>query len=82
MVTEAFRRLLANIGFAIPRKDGKGKIFCVSSAIPGEGKSTVAANLAVSSASVGVKTVLVDCDMRKPHVKGFFDLKEIGRAHV
>lgn len=78
MVTESFRRLFANIGFAIPRKESKGKIFCVSSAIPGEGKSTVAANLAVSSASVGIKTVLVDGDMRKPHVKGFFGLKGQG----
>jgi len=78
MVTEAFRRLYANIGFAIPRKEERGKIFCISSAIPGEGKSTVAANLAISSASVGVKTVLIDCDMRKPHVKGFFGLSGLG----
>jgi len=77
-VTEAFRRLLANIGFAIPRREGKGKVFCVSSAIPGEGKSTVAINLAVTSASLGAKTVIVDCDMRKPHIKGFFALKGRG----
>lgn len=78
VVTESFRRIVANIGFGIPKKEGKGKIFCVSSAVPGEGKSTVTVNLAISSAAAGTKTVLVDCDMRKPHVSRFFNLKGRG----
>lgn len=44
------------------------QIFLVSSAIAGEGKSTIAANLALSMASKGVKTLLVDMDLRNSSV--------------
>ncbi|MBQ5365311.1 MAG: P-loop NTPase, partial [Spirochaetales bacterium] len=40
----------------------------VTSSISGEGKSTVAANLAISMARKGKRVVLVDCDLRNPTV--------------
>lgn len=43
-----------------------GKVLLVSSAIPGEGKTTVSMNLALSLAMKGKRTVLVDCDLRNP----------------
>lgn len=73
VVTESFRKIVTNIGFAIPKKeDGVGKIFCVTSAVSGEGKTTVSVNIALTLAKSGAKTILVDCDLRKPSVKRYF----------
>ncbi|MGN1009209.1 MAG: polysaccharide biosynthesis tyrosine autokinase [Butyricicoccus sp.] len=44
------------------------KVLLVSSAIPGEGKTTLAVNLALSLAQKGLRTLLVDCDLRNPSV--------------
>jgi capsular exopolysaccharide synthesis family protein len=51
---------------------GEIRTLLVTSAKEGEGKSTVASNLAVSFAQQGVKTLLVDGDMRKPHLHHLF----------
>jgi len=76
MIVEAYRNLMANINFAIPKKeDGRAKIVCVSSCFQGEGKSTTASNLALTCARTGYRTVIVDCDMRKPQVKRFMNLR-------
>lgn len=71
---EAFRNLSTNIGFAVPKHEGRGRIICISSSIPNEGKTTIAVNLAISCASAGEKTVLIDCDMRKPAVRRYFNV--------
>ena len=42
------------------------KVVAITSAIPDEGKSTVAAALAMSIAQIGGRVVLVDCDLRNP----------------
>ena len=55
--------------------EGK-QVLMVTSSISGEGKSTVAANLAVAMARKGKRVVLVDCDLRNPTVRQIFDLKE------
>ncbi len=70
---ESFRNLVSNIGFAAPKKEGRARVICISSAVSGEGKSTVSVNLAVSCASTGAKTLLFDCDMRKPSVRRYFN---------
>lgn len=51
------------------------KVLLVSSAIPGEGKTTVAANLAIALARAGKKTLLLDCDLRNPSVGKVFGQK-------
>ncbi len=53
--------------------EGK-KVLMVTSSISGEGKSTVAANLAISMARKGKRVVLVDCDLRNPTVSRIFGL--------
>jgi succinoglycan biosynthesis transport protein ExoP len=45
---------------------GGGHVIQVTSAIPGEGKSTIAASLAISAAAAGTRTVLVDLDLHHP----------------
>jgi capsular exopolysaccharide synthesis family protein len=53
-----------------------GKIVQVTSAVPGEGKSTIAASLALSAAAGGVRTALVDLDFYKPAVSRMFGLEQ------
>ncbi|MDF2952241.1 MAG: capsular exopolysaccharide family [Anaerocolumna sp.] len=50
-------------------ESGKMKSILVTSAIPGEGKSTVAFNLALTMAEGGKNVVLVDCDLHNPSIK-------------
>lgn len=71
-IVEAFRSLRTNIQFA--GVDQPIRTLLVSSAGPSEGKSTVAANLAVVMAQAGLKVALVDCDLRRPTVHKKFEM--------
>ena len=55
--------------------EGK-KVLMVTSSVAGEGKSTVAANLAISMALKGKRVILVDCDLRNPSVGRIFRVEE------
>lgn len=67
---EAFRVLRTNLQFM--GLDAPLKSLLVTSAAPSEGKSTVAANLAVSFAQAGQNVCLVDADLRKPRLHKIF----------
>lgn len=60
----AFEMLQANLSFSI--SDKALKVIVLSSSIPGEGKSFVAANLAVAVAQLGRRVLVIDADMRRP----------------
>ena len=62
-ISEVFRTLRTNIQFMNVNK--KMKALVVTSTFPGEGKSWVASNLAVTFAQTGKKIILIDADMRK-----------------
>ena len=68
--TEAMRLIRTRL----ERQLGGKKVLMVTSSIPGEGKSTVAANLAISFAQKGKKVILVDCDLRNPSQGSIFNL--------
>lgn len=64
VAAEAYRSLKTNIQYS--SFDKEYKTIVVTSANPGEGKSTTAGNLALTLAEGEAKVLLVDCDMRKP----------------
>ncbi|MCE6959233.1 AAA family ATPase [Cereibacter sphaeroides] len=66
---EAMRRLRFAAQALLRSGEGrKGRIICVTSARPDEGKTTLATSLARSFASSGVRTALVDLDLRNPSI--------------
>ena len=71
--SECLRGLRANLHIGMG--DGP-RVLQVTSATAGEGKTTVAASLAISAALAGVRTVLVDVDVRNPSISELFGLQE------
>ena len=67
---ESYRVIRTNIQFS--NVDKKLKSILVTSASPGEGKTTTVCNIAVAFAQAGHRTILIDADMRKPRVHRIF----------
>lgn len=65
-ISEAYRTLRTNFQFATLQM--KPKTVMVTSAVPGEGKTTTAVNMAVTIADRGMRVLLVDTDLRRPNV--------------
>ncbi|WP_313028343.1 polysaccharide biosynthesis tyrosine autokinase [Soonwooa sp.] len=81
-LAEAFRILITNLNFMLPRKD-KGKVVFVTSSVKGEGKTFTSVNLALTLASPKVKVIIIGADIRNPQLqryntsrKGFEGLTE------
>jgi capsular exopolysaccharide synthesis family protein len=71
--SEAYRVLRTNVTF-VSAEQRALQLICVTSAGPSEGKSTTAANLAITLAQQGSHTLLVDADLRRPLVHRAFNL--------
>jgi succinoglycan biosynthesis transport protein ExoP len=74
IAAEAYRLLRTNLLFSLP--DGPLRTVLVTSPAPGDGKTTVAANLAIAFAHQGMRVLLIDADMRRGRVH---DLFRVGR---
>ena len=82
ILVESFRNIRSSILF-MPSGEFNPKSFLVSSAIPGEGKSTLAMDLAVTMALAGSKTLLIDADLRRGRLNRHFSAKsEPGLAEI
>jgi succinoglycan biosynthesis transport protein ExoP len=87
-VAEAFRSLRTNVSFT--RAHAEPHTLVVTSAAPGEGKSTAAANLAITFAQQGQRTLLIDADLRRAVLHTLFALSPapgvsdvlVGRARL
>ncbi|WP_218828454.1 polysaccharide biosynthesis tyrosine autokinase [Rhodococcus sp. RS1C4] len=71
-VAEAYRELRINLKFLAV--DNPPRMLLITSAIPGEGKSTTAVNLALSLAEMGNRVVIVDADLRRPRIADYLGI--------
>jgi polysaccharide biosynthesis transport protein len=71
---EAFRTLRTNVLFS--SADEGSRVLVVTSTGPGEGKTTVATNLAIGFAQAGQRVLLIDADMRRPRVHDVFGIRQ------
>ena len=69
---ESFKSLRTNLNFIAATE--KLNTFILTSAIPGEGKSNTASNLAITLAEDSKSVVVVDCDLRKPSLNRYLKL--------
>ena len=78
---EAYRSLHTNISFL--GSDTPIRSLVVSSATPGDGKSTTSTHLAQAAAAMGQRVLLVDADMRRPQVHHVLGLpKDVGLSNI
>ena len=68
-MAEAFRILITNMNFMLPKK--KGKVVFVTSTVKGEGKTFVSVNLALTIASPSKKTIIIGSDIRNPQLQRY-----------
>src|SRR5256885_749978 len=79
---ESYRNIRSSI-FFMPYDGPRPKSFLITSAVPSEGKSTVSANLAITMALSGARTLLIDCDLRLGALRVTFGINsKIGFSEV
>ncbi len=71
-IREAYKTGRTNIRFALPDEEGSSII--ITSSWPMEGKTTNCINLAITFSQTGEKTLLIDCDLRKPRIAKIFNI--------
>lgn len=72
-ISESLRELRTNLSYI--DVDNPPKVIVVTSSIPGEGKSTLTANLADAIASGNANVVIIDCDLRRPMQSTLYNLR-------
>ena len=69
-MAEAFRILITNLNFMLPKKDG-GKVVFVTSTVKGEGKTFTSVNLALTLATPSKKVIIIGSDIRNPQLQRY-----------
>ncbi len=69
-MAEAFRILITNMNFMLPKKE-KGKIVFVTSTVKGEGKTFTSVNLSLTLATPGKRTIIIGSDIRNPQLQRY-----------
>jgi polysaccharide biosynthesis transport protein len=72
IAAESYRTIRTAIFFGVP--DGRAKVILVTSPMPGDGKTTLASNIAIAMSQADQKTLLIDADFRKPMQHNVFSL--------
>jgi len=72
-ISEAYRALRTNLQYF--NTDKPIKSLLITSTLPKEGKSTIVSNLGITLSQRGLKTILVDADLRKPMIHKLFNVK-------
>jgi capsular exopolysaccharide synthesis family protein len=72
---EAYRTLRTNLLFSQMTRELKKIV--ITSAAPGDGKTTVSANLAITFAQQGIRVLLIDCDLRRARQHHVFSVKRV-----
>ena len=67
LIAEAFRILITNMNFILPKKD-EGKVVFVTSSVNGEGKTFTAVNLALTLSTPSRRVVIIGSDIRNPQL--------------
>ncbi len=81
VVAEAYRTIRTSIFFGVSK--GGARTILVTSPAPGDGKTTLASNLAIAMAQAGQRTLIIDADLRKPKQHKIFNVNsEPGLANV
>ncbi|MBD2569397.1 GumC family protein [Anabaena lutea] len=75
LASAAFEMLMTNLNFTF--SDKELRVILVTSSIPKEGKSFVAANLAVAKAQMGYRVLLLDADLRRPRQHEIWELPNV-----
>ena len=78
-MAEAFRILITNMNYMLPKKEG-GKVIYVTSSVKGEGKTFISINLALSLASASRKTIIIGSDIRNPQLQRYDESKRGSRG--
>lgn len=73
-IVEAFRTIAHNLTFLWPNSQEEAKVICVTSSIKGEGKTTVAFQLARVFKQLDKKVLLVGADLRNPQIHSLIDI--------
>lgn len=69
-MAEAFRILITNMNFMLPKKEG-GKVVFVTSTVKGEGKTFTSVNLALTLATPSKKVIIIGSDIRNPQLQRY-----------